>query len=243
MLDKNRINEIYDEVRKQFDVACKNLSNLKKRMAMFEGAALSDAIPGWNEMKLDFGAYKEDEFAALFVDMRDSTKRAEYIGAENTFLTMYAYLPAMIIGVHDAKGKIVDIAGDGIMALWRKSDKTEHENVAQAAGICGENLMQIKDEVTNKILKETNLPPINIGVGVDYGKVVVTKIGWKDSVYDVKAFGSCINNASHLSKGVDEVRIGEDAANIWPSSVHGRINFICNHEGYYTLSRKDAFEV
>lgn len=39
---------------------------------------------------------------------------------------------------------------------------------------------------------------MNIGVGVTFDSVIVTKIGIADS-YDVKAFGDCINTASHYA--------------------------------------------
>ena len=39
---------------------------------------------------LEFGSYDKDNFAVLFVDMRNSTTRAQRLGAEKTFLSMNA---------------------------------------------------------------------------------------------------------------------------------------------------------
>ena len=41
---------------------------------------------------LEFGSYDKDNFAVLFVDMRNSTTRAQRLGAEKTFLSMHAYI-------------------------------------------------------------------------------------------------------------------------------------------------------
>lgn len=39
---------------------------------------------------LEFGSYDKDNFAVLFVDMRNSTTRAQRLGAEKTFLSTHA---------------------------------------------------------------------------------------------------------------------------------------------------------
>ena len=62
-------------------------------------------------------------FAVLFVDMRNSTARAENIGAQKTFLSMHAFIPAMIQVVEHYKGHVIDLMGDGIMVFFYGKDE------------------------------------------------------------------------------------------------------------------------
>lgn len=72
---------------------------------------------GYKADYLEFGSYAKDNFAVLFVDMRNSTKRAETLGEEKTFLSMHAYIPALLQVIEHYDGKVVDIMGDGIMVF------------------------------------------------------------------------------------------------------------------------------
>lgn len=74
-----------------------------------------------------------------------------------------------------------------------------------------------------------------LGWGVTFDSVIVTKIGIDDS-YDVKAFGDCINVASHYANEVEnKVKVSKKVKNEWPSSKGGGIRFtaVGNGEAYY----------
>ena len=95
--------------------------------------------------------------------------------------------------------------GDGIMAFWggeaaRKEEKTVKSKAVQKAGLCERDMLKICRSVINPIVEKEKLgPSISIGVGVAFDSVAITKIGIAES-YDVKAFGDCINVASHYAK-------------------------------------------
>ena len=57
--------------------------------------------------------------------------------------------------------------------------------------------------------------------------------------YDVKAFGDCINVASHYANEVEnKVKVSKKVKNEWPSSKGGVIRFAAasNGDGYYLES-------
>lgn len=63
-------------------------------------------------------------------------------------------------------------------------------------------MLVVREKVINDIIAKEDLGAlINIGIGVTFDSVIVTKIGIADS-YDVKAFGDCINTASKYSSKV-----------------------------------------
>lgn len=205
--------------------------------------AISDAIPGFNANQLEFGSYDKENYAVLFVDMRHSTLRAKCVGAEKTFLTMHVYLTALLEVIRYHHGKVIDIMGDGIMAFWGGRVALEKENMTkeiavQKAGICGRDMLVIREKVINKIVESEHLgPELNIGIGVTFDSVIVTKIGIADS-YDVKAFGDCINIASkYSSKVINKVKVSKKVKILWPSSVKGKICFsrIEGEDAYYLM--------
>ena len=234
------INEIYKSTWEHYQRAKKNV--VKKRMILeHRDDAISDVIPGFEADKLEFGSYDKENYAVLFVDMRNSTLRAQSIGAEKTFLTMHVYLTALLEVVKSYHGKVIDIMGDGIMVFWGGREAREDENMVnslavQKAGLCGRDMLTIREKVINDIVAKENLgAPINIGIGVTFDSVIVTKIGISGS-YDVKAFGDCINVASKYSNKVtNQVKVSKKVKNLWPKSAGGKIHFapINGEDAYY----------
>ena len=82
------LKQIEEKTRESYRKAKNELLLFEQRSLEFEHSAISDVIPNYKADLLDFGAYKEDNFAVLFIDMRNSTIRTESIGAQKTFLSM-----------------------------------------------------------------------------------------------------------------------------------------------------------
>ena len=227
------LKQIEEKTREYYQKAKAELALYEERRSVFAHSALSDVIPNYKSDLLDFGAYIEDNFAVLFIDMRDSTNRCEKIGAKKTFLSMHAYIPALLFVVNHYKGHVIDIMGDGIMVFFYGKDEGFTNDIAiKNAGLCGRDMLTVVDQVVNKILQEDGITyKIRCGVGVDYGKTVITKIGI-ENVFDVKAFGDCINRASKYSDVDGYVKVSKKVRKHWPKSKGGKISFIADGEGY-----------
>lgn len=219
---------------------------LKESKELTHFDAISDVIPGFSANKLEFGSYDRENYAVLFVDMRRSTERAQNAGAEKTFLTMHIFLTALLEVVQHYHGKVIDIMGDGLMVFWGGRIAREKENMTksiaiQNAGLCGRDMLKVREVVINPIIEHENLgPAISIGIGVTFDSVVVTKIGIPGS-YDVKAFGDCINVASHYANGAgieNRVKVSKKVKNEWPTGKGGTIRFVStdNGEAYFLNS-------
>ena len=237
------IENIYKSTWEHYEKAKKNV--IGKHMFFEHRAdAISDVIPGFEADKLEFGSYDKENFAVLFVDMKNSTIRAQNVGAEKTFLTMHVYLTALLEVVKHYHGKVIDIMGDGLMVFWggyaaREEDNMVKSLAVQNAGLCGRDMLKVRENVIKRIIREEKLgPDISIGVGVTFDSVIVTKIGIADS-YDVKAFGDCINIASHYANETENrVKVSKKVKNEWPSSKGGGIRFTSagNGDAYYLES-------
>ena len=224
------IEEIYKTTLERYRIARQNL-DAQKSFLEHRAGPISDVIPGYSADELQFGSYAKENYAVLFVDMKKSTSRAHTVGAEITFLTMHVYLSALLEVVKRRGGRVIDIMGDGLMVFWggeaARSKKGEHKGIAaQNAGLCGLDMLAVNDKVINRIISEEHLgKKVSIGVGATYGSVIVTKIGIND-IYDVKAFGNCVNDASHFADGAfNEVWASKDVTELWPSSKGGKIFF------------------
>lgn len=235
MIDIKQIEKIVTE---NFNNAKGKLVEIRKVSCSLSEQAISDRVPGYAADLLEFGDFNEDNFSVLFIDMRGSTKRAQTIGAEKTFLSMHAYIPAMLEVIKCYDGHVVDLMGDGIMVFFggSKSSLTKIQ-AAQNAGLCGLDMLRVLDEVVNKILNHEKIWKISCGVGVDYGKVVVTKIGI-DGIFDVKAYGDCINKAAKFSDDAqDEVLVSETINNLWPIGKNGKMKLKLYKNDAYKLER------
>lgn len=229
------MDKIYENTWEHYQQAKRCL--IEKR-AILEHSAISDVIPGFEADKLEFGSYDKENFAVLFVDMRDSTQRAQELGPEKTFLTMHVYLTALLETVKYYNGKVIDIMGDGLMVFWGGRKAREEDNMVKTeavrnAGGCGLAMLKVRTAVINKIITSENLGrEINMGVGLTFDSVVVTKIGIADS-YDVKAFGDCINVASKYANSYNRMKVSKKVKELWPSSQNGKLKFVLDGGGYF----------
>lgn len=239
-MSKINLDEIYKKTKEHYENA-KNTLLLLEHSIFGKRSAISDTIPGYHADYLEFGSYDKDNFVVLFVDMRNSTKRAKLLGPEKTFLSMHVYIPALLEVIKYYKGKVIDIMGDGIMVFFGgKRSEMAKVMAVKNAGLCGRDMLLVREKVINKILNEEGIPwDIDIGIGVDYGDVIVTKIGIQE-FYDVKAYGDCVNKASNYSDEFNEVKVSKQVRELWPKSEGGKISFKfpARGEGYILTSIK-----
>ena len=142
------VDAVYKSTWEHYLKAKKNV--VEKRM-MFEHSddAISDVIPGFEADKLEFGSYDKENFAVLFVDMKNSTLRAQTVGAEKTFLTMHVYLTALLEVVKHYQGKVIDIMGDGVMVFWGGREAREKDGMVKTTAI-KPSLMGILNKTNTK---------------------------------------------------------------------------------------------
>lgn len=179
--------------------------------------------------------YKESFLVTLFLDLRDSTKRAFEIGAQNTFITMQTLLPTLALIVRETSGFVVDYPGDGIMAHWEHLlfPRRAIFNSIKAASYMQESI----NDIINPILVEYNLPKLNFGIGVSSGKVILTKVGIK-GFYSSKAIGNSINFASKLASAENNsdgsILVGKNTLNRVFVSTNNEPDIIVEEKGSYS---------
>ena len=134
------------------------------------------------------------EVCVLFSDIRGFTALSESLTPEMTTTVLTRYFDRMVACVHQYEGTIDKFIGDGMMVLFGAP--------RAAADPCGDAVKCAYDmtEALKKLNEEfaaDGLPPLVIGIGINYGKVVVGNIGSTER-HNYSAIGDAVNVASRL---------------------------------------------
>ena len=150
----------------------------------------------------------------LFCDIRGFTPISEQYKTNPQGLTelVNRFLTPMTNIIMENDGTIDKYMGDCIMAFWNAPlDVPEQEGKAVKSAV--KMLEYLK--VLNKELEIDGMLPINIGIGINSGSVVVGNMG-SDQRFDYSVLGDAVNLAARLegqSKGYGvKTIIGEDTA-------------------------------
>jgi len=134
------------------------------------------------------------EISILFTDIREYSKIFDSLDSEDVaqILNLYFSKTSEIIKKHN--GFINKFIGDSVMALFNAvvTDQNHTLKAIRAA-------LEIKEELirVNRQLKERNLPPIKVGIGIDTGVCAVGNFGSKEKT-EYTAVGTPLNIAFRL---------------------------------------------
>jgi adenylate cyclase len=118
------------------------------------------------------GGEKRD-VVILFSDIRGFTPLAETLSPEATIHLLNRHFAKMIEVIQAHRGIIVDFLGDAILAFFDPLEGPIEPMVRRAIGCA----LKMQAAVEAENLAEPGLPPLNIGIGLHAGEVVVGNIG------------------------------------------------------------------
>ena len=110
----------------------------------------------------------------LTSDLRGFTAFSERLSPEEVIQVLNLYLEYMAEVINQYQGTIDEFMGDGIVVLF--GAPTAHDDDALRAVACA-CAMQLKMGAVNERLKQMNLSPLEMGIGINTGEVVVGNIG------------------------------------------------------------------
>lgn len=157
-------------------------------------------VPGTDYSKLTFGNNGLTcEFAFLFVDIRKSSKLHEVYGLKNAAKIYQSFHEICVRIIISNDGSVRAFDGDRVMGVF--AGETKNSNSVKAA-------MQIQWAIRH-IVNVKLTTPIRCGIGVDYGKTLVTKVGKGRDMHnqDLIWVGQASNYASHLCNAADNTII------------------------------------
>jgi class 3 adenylate cyclase len=127
------------------------------------------------------------EMTVLFSDIRSFATISEGMDPQRNFLFLSGFLSKMGPLVRKNHGFIDKYFGDAIMALFQNTD-----DAVDAAIALSQQLIEY-----NRVRQENQLPPIEIGIGLNTGKMTLGTLGEQDRM-DGTVISDAVNLASRI---------------------------------------------
>jgi adenylate cyclase len=144
---------------------------------------------------LELGRADEDELAILFCDIRGFTGLSEKMSPQELMNFLNSYFLRMNDPIHQNGGFIDKFIGDAIMALF---DRPEGQNSDKAQDAIRAALdLRYAINIYNQHRNNSKYPPINIGIGIHFGPVIIGTVGSDDRM-DTTVIGDSVNIAYRL---------------------------------------------
>lgn len=139
-------------------------------------------------VELKLGDYSQKQMTVLFTDIRGFTSLSEKMSPYENFAFINSFLKRMGPIVRNNHGIIDKYIGDAIMALF--SDQPE-----AALKTAIEMFVELQDYNLHR--KEQSFEPIDMGVGIHMGNIMVGTVGESERM-DGTVIGDSVNLASRL---------------------------------------------
>ncbi|VAW89437.1 Adenylate cyclase [hydrothermal vent metagenome] len=146
--------------------------------------------------KVDWAQSHRDTFEAtiLISDLRGYTAISETYSPDETISLLNRYFEHMSEIIYRHNGTIDKLMGDSILALFGSYDGTE-KDAADAVTCAAE--MQIAMYKFNRENQQLSMPPLYMGIGINTGKVVASKLG--SALYNEQTIiGADVNLAARI---------------------------------------------
>jgi class 3 adenylate cyclase len=134
--------------------------------------------------------------SAVFIDIRDSSKLTETHKRPALAKIYRAFISEMVAVLNsDPLVLEVNIVGDCVWAVYKTQLKSYIDDVFSIAAKANTLV-----KLLNHHLEKKGIGALRIGVGVDYGRVLMIKAGFSSSgINDVVYMGDVVNRAAHLA--------------------------------------------
>jgi adenylate cyclase len=137
---------------------------------------------------------KDQKVSVMFSDVRNFTSISEALGARETVSMLNEYFERMVDVVLSHRGVLDKFIGDAVMALFGVPFNGEHD-ADDAVTVA--NTMFVALGQLNRERRRAGKTPLDIGVGIATGIVVVGNIGSTRRM-EYTAIGDSVNLASRL---------------------------------------------
>ncbi|MGD9580429.1 MAG: adenylate/guanylate cyclase domain-containing protein, partial [Vampirovibrionia bacterium] len=135
------------------------------------------------------------EMTVLFSDIRDFTTKSEKIPPMELIPQLNEYFTEMVeVIIMKYNGTLDKYMGDAIMAFW--GDPVPMEDHAQNA-VLAALAMQKHLQLLNEKWEKEGKPPLNIGIGLNSGEMIVGHMG-SPRLVDYTVLGDNVNIASRV---------------------------------------------
>ena len=200
----------------------------KKQITEMFGQYVSSDIV--EEMSADPEHYSFEgrsvEMTVLFADIRSFTSLSENLTAKQLKDLLNRYFEPMTKIIFDRQGTVDKYVGDMIMAFWG-APKDDPDQAANAVGAALK--MQQQSTILSEEFKESGLPEVNIGIGLNTG---IMNVGDMGSIYRraYTVLGDNVNLGSRFEASTKfysaKILVGEVTKEQAPDYVYQMMDFV-----------------
>jgi class 3 adenylate cyclase len=154
----------------------------------------ADSLPDREKLTYTNGFY--GWCSAIFVDVRGSSALTEKYKRPRLAKLYRSFISEMTAVLNsDVFVREVNIVGDCVWATYKTPNKTDIDDIFSLASYA--NTLR---KLLNAQLEKRGYNALKFGIGVDYGRVLMIKAGYKGSgLNDVVYMGDVVNRAAHLA--------------------------------------------
>lgn len=154
---------------------------------------LARIIPETSKVGFDEGKWLDA--AVLYIDIRNSSAITSQHTSEVAAKIYQIFHKAMVLTARHKNGQIRGYHGDRIMVVF-DSGETKRSQAVETAIL----MQKIISEEINPLLNEAYKHPLACGIGIDFGKMLVMKVGIQGANNnDLVWAGNVANRASKLA--------------------------------------------
>ena len=190
------ISPVFDDgVNSGSVISFEDLSDINKVKSTFKKYVSENIVDELllNEDSLELGGV-EQEVCVLFSDIRGFTSMSERMEPSKVVKLLNSFFDKMIDVVFKYNGTLDKIIGDELMVLYGAPLK-KADDILNAVKTAKEMFTTL-DQFNVKMLEE-GYPKLNIGIGINYGKVICGNIGSEQQM-NYTVIGDTVNLASRL---------------------------------------------
>ncbi|MDN4501778.1 adenylate/guanylate cyclase domain-containing protein [Alteromonadaceae bacterium BrNp21-10] len=144
---------------------------------------------------IELGKADEDDVAILFCDIRGFTGLSEQMSPQELMNFLNSYFLRMNAPIHDNCGFIDKFIGDAILALFDHPGGSNADKARDALKAASD--MRVALTLYNEHRAKCNYPPVNNGIGIHFGPVILGTVGSEDRM-DSTVIGDTVNTAFRL---------------------------------------------
>ena len=190
------ISPVFDEgVNSGSVISIEDLSDINKVKSTFKKYVSENIVDELllNDESLELGGI-EQEVCVLFSDIRGFTSMSERLEASRVVTLLNRFFDKMIDVVFKYNGTLDKIIGDELMVLYGAPLK-KTDDILNAVNTAKEMFTSLDN--FNKKMNDDGFPKLNIGIGINYGKVICGNIGSEQQM-NYTVIGDTVNLASRL---------------------------------------------
>ncbi len=137
---------------------------------------------------------EKKEVTVLMSDLRGFTAISEGLDPEEVKKILNFYFDRMVTAILQYHGVIIELLGDGILAVFGTTEGEEnHTEEAIAASIMMQNAM----EEVQEFCKDQGYPQLEMGIGIHRGDVFIGNVG-SETMMRYNVVGRVVNECSRI---------------------------------------------